>query len=62
MGRYEKYHGVVSDPLTNIADAISGTCTKKTVMVDKDMGKGAESYGKSYKETNRKAWGKLHKK
>lgn len=62
MGRYKTYHGVVSDPLTNIVDAICGTSTKKTVMVDKDTGTRSESYGNSYKETDRKAWEKLHKK
>lgn len=62
MGRYEKYHDVVSDPLTNIVDAISGTTTKKTVLIDKDTGKRAEAYGSNYKETDRKAWEKLQKK
>ncbi|MBC8459745.1 MAG: hypothetical protein H8D67_17270 [Deltaproteobacteria bacterium] len=51
MGRYEKYHNVVSDPITNIVDVLTGTTTTKTVMVDKETGKRAEAYGSSYKET-----------
>ena len=62
MGRYEKYHNVVSDPITNIVDAITGTTTKQTVMVDRETGKRTEAYGSNYKQTDRKAWEKLHKK
>ena len=62
MGRYEKYHNIVSDPLTMIVDTICDTTTKKTVLIDKETGKRVEAYGKSYEETDRKAFEKLHKK
>jgi len=65
MGRYKKYHDVVADPITSFVDAICGTITKKTVLIDKKTGKRVEGYGRSYEESDqsdRKAWKKLHKK
>jgi hypothetical protein len=62
MGRYEKYHNVVSDPITSIVDAMCDTTTRRTVLIDKETGKRAEAHGKTYKETDRKAFEKLQKK
>ncbi len=62
MGRYKKYHDIVADPITSFVDAICGSTTKKTVLIDKKTGKRVEGYGRSYEESDRKAWKKLHKK
>ena len=62
MGRYKKYHDVVVlDPFGAIAEAVCGPA-KKTILIDKKTGKRVEGYGRSYEESDRKAWKKLHKK
>ena len=57
MGRYEKSHGwqnTMIPPLIDLAH--------KTVIKDKESGKRGEGLGRSYEESDRRAWKKLQEK
>ena len=55
MGRHQKYHDIVTDPITLIVNAICDTTTKTTGFIGKKTGKHVEGYGRSYEESDRKA-------